>query len=375
MNTHPTYPTPRQTVCLARRLCIDLISTSYRAAIGQLAANTVGRKLRHVGVLFTAASGFALATATLPLTAQAQPTGKAARLCFMTFDQGTPQASRFNPFFQGLRDLKYIEGQTISIDYLSADGRGDRFPALAAECLRLKADIIVVTTTPAAKAAKNATRTIPIVMGPLGDPVGTSLVTSLGRPGGNVTGLTLMSSGLAAKRLELLKQFEPRISRVLVLSYLTDPIAAPQVKELEDAARALGIRLLVHDIRNADELPAAFDAGVKWGADAVLTTAESIFVVHGKRVVELAAQHKLPGLYPYKEMAEAGGLMWFGPNIGELYRRAATYVDKVLKGAKPADLPIEQPTKFEFVVNSKTAKALGRTIPQALILRADQVIE
>ena len=317
----------------------------------------------------------ALATFTIPLTAQAQSAGKLPRLCFLTFDQGPQLASRFSPFFDGLRELNYLEGQTISINYLSADGRGDRFPSLAAECLRLKADIVVVTTTPAALAAKNATRTIPIIMGPLGDPVGTALVASLGRPGGNITGLTLMASGLAGKRLELLKQFEPRISRVLVLSYLTDPIAAPQVKELEDAARSLGVKLLVQDIKNAGELPAAFDAGNKWGAEAILTTAESIFVVHGKRVVELAAQYKLPGLYPYREMAEAGGLMWFGPNIGELYKRAATYVDKVLKGAKPADLPIEQPTKFEFVINSKTAKALGRTVPQALLLHADQVIE
>ena len=333
------------------------------------------RKMRHMGLMPLGVHLLAIAALALPLGTQAQPAGKIPRLCFLTFDPGTPQSSRFDPFFQSLRDLSYTGGKTISIDYLSADGRSDRFPALAAECLRLKADIIVVTTTPAAQAAKNATRTIPIVMGPLGDPVGTALVSSLGRPGGNITGLTLMASGLAAKRLELLKQFEPRTSRVLVLSYLTDPIAAPQVKELEDAARSLGVRLLVQDIRNADDLPAAFEAGAKWGAEAILTTAESIFVVHRKRVVELAAQHKLPGLYPYKEMAEAGGLMWFGPNIGDLYRRAATYVDKVLKGAKPADLPVEQPTRFEFIINSRTVHALGRTIPQALLLRADQVIE
>ena len=333
------------------------------------------QSLTRSPALHTALHFLAFAVSALPLVAEAQSAGKIPRLCFLTFDQGTPQASRFDPFFQRLRDLRYAEGTTISIDYLSADGRSDRFPALAAECLRLKADIIVVTTTPAAQAAKNATRTIPIVMGPLGDPVGTGVVASLGRPGGNVTGLTLMASGLAAKRLELLKRFDPRISRVLVLSYLTDPIAAPQVKELEDAARSLGVKLLVQDIRSGDDLPAAFDAGVKWGAEAVLTTAESIFVVQRQRVVELAAQHRLPGLYPYKDMAEAGGLMWFGPNIGDLYRRAATYVDKVLKGAKPADLPVEQPTKFEFVINSRTAKTLGRTIPQALLMSADQVIE
>ena len=360
MNKHAAFWTQRHTGCIA---------------VWQWFSDFAARRMRHTGLLPLGVHLLAVAAFALPLGSQAQPAGKIPRLCFLTFDPGTPQSSRFDPFFQGLRALSHMDGQTISIDYLSADGRGDRFPALAAECLRLKADIIVVTTTPAAQAAKNATRTIPIIMGPLGDPVGTALVASLGRPGGNMTGLTLMASGLAAKRLELLKQFEPRISRVLVLSYLTDPIAAPQVRELEDAARSLGVRLLVQDIRNADDLPTAFEAGAKWGAEAILTTAESIFVVQRKRVVELASQHRLPGLYPYKEMAQAGGLMWFGPNIGDLYRRAATYVDKVLKGSKPADLPIEQPTKFEFVINNRTAKALGRTIPEALLLRADQVIE
>jgi putative ABC transport system substrate-binding protein len=317
----------------------------------------------------------AIAVFALPLAIHAQPTGKIPRLCFLTFDPGTPQSSRFDPFFQALRDLRYVDRQTISIDYLSVTGLGEPFPVLATECLRLKADIIVVTTTPAAQAAKNATRTIPIVMGPLGDPVATGIVASIAQPGGNVTGLTLMASGLAAKRLELLKEMVPGISRVLVLSYLVDPIAAPQIKELENAARSLGVKLLVQDIRTVDDLPAAFSAGAKGGAEGVLTTAESIFVVQRKRVVELAAQHRLPGLYPYREMVEAGGLMWYGPNIADLYRRAATYVDKVLKGAKPADLPVEQPTEFGFMINSRTAKALGRTIPQALLLRTDQVIE
>ncbi len=175
--------------------------------------------------------------------------------------------------------MGYVDGQTITLDYLSADGRGERFPALAVECLRLKADIIVVTTTPAAQAAKNATRTIPIVMIPLGDPVATGLVPSLARPGGNVTGLTMMASWLSAKRLALLKEAVPRVSRVLVLSYLVDPIAAPQVKELESAAHSLGVKLLVHDIRTADDLPAAFDAGARERAEGVFTTAESIFNV------------------------------------------------------------------------------------------------
>ncbi len=309
-----------------------------------------------------------------PLAAEAQPAGR-PRLCFLTFDPGTPQSSRFDPFFQGLRDLGYVDGQSITIDYLSADGRGERFPVLAADCLRLKADIIVVTTTPAAQAAKHATRTIPIVMHLLGDPVATGLVASLARPGGNVTGLTYMASGLAAKRLALLKEAVPKISRVLVLSYLVDPIAAPQVKELERAAHSLGVTLLVRDIRTADDLPAAFDAGAKERADGVLTTAESLFIVQRQRVVQRAARHRLPGLYPFRLMVDAGGLMAYDSFTSNLQARTATYVDRILKGANPSDLPVEQPTKFELAINLKTAKTLGLTIPPSLLQRADQVIE
>ena len=280
----------------------------------------------------------------MPLATEAQPARRIPRLCFLTFDPGTPQSSRFAPFFQALRDLGYVDGQTITIDYLSAEGRGERFPALAADCVRLKADIIVVTTTPATQAAESATRTIPIVMYGLGDPVATGLVASLARPGGNVTGVTQMSSGLAAKRLELLKEAVPRISRVLVLSYLVDPIAAPQVKELESAAHSLGVKLLVRDIRTADDLPAAFDAGARERAEGVLTTAESIFLAQRQRVIQLAAQHRLPGMYPYRPMVDAGGLMAYDSYTSTLQARTATYVDRILKGAKPSDLPVEQPT-------------------------------
>jgi putative ABC transport system substrate-binding protein len=333
----------------------------------------------RVGGTMTVRAAIAVALSltmlAMPLAAAAQPARKIPRLCFLTFDPGTPQSSRFTPFFQGLRDLGYVDGQTIAIDYLSAEGRGERFPALAADCLRLKADIVVVTTTPAAQAAKNATRTIPIVMHSLGDPVATGLVASLARPGGNVTGTTLMASGLAAKRLGLLKEIVPRISRVLVLSYLVDPIAAPQVKELESAARSLGITLLVHDIRTADDLPAAFDAGAKERAEGVLTTAESIFVAQRNRVVQLAAQHRLPGIYPFRLTVDAGGLMAYDSYTSDLQRRAAAFVDKILKGAKPSDLPVEQPTKFELIINQKTARALGLTIPPSLLQRADEVIQ
>ena len=340
----------------------------------QLSEGDVGR-MRHMGLMRLGALFLVLAVFALPFATEAQPAKRIPRLCFLTFDPGTPQSSRFSPFFQGLRDLGYVDGQTISIDYLSAAGRGEQFPALAADCLRLKADIIVVTTTPAARAAKTATQTVPIVMHSLGDPVATGLVASLARPGGNVTGTTLLASGLAAKRLGLLKEIVPRLSRVLVLSYLLDPIAAPQVKELESAAHSLGVKLLVRDIRTADDLPAAFDAGAREGAEGVLTTAESIFVVQRNRVVQLAAQHRLPGMYPYRLMVDAGGLMAYDSYTSDLQRRAAAYVDRILKGAKPADLPVEQPTTFELIINLKTAKALSLTIPPSLLQQAVQIID
>ena len=218
------------------------------------------------------------------------------RLCFLTFDPAASRTTRFDAFFQGLRDLGYVDGKTITIDYLSANGDGERFPSLAAECVRLKAAIIVVTTTPATQAAKKATRSIPIVMIGLGDPVGTGLVDSLALPGGNVTGMSMMASEVAAKRLELLKEAVPGISRVLVLSYLADPIAPLQVKSLEKAASALGVTLQIHDIRTADDFPVAFEDGAKEHAEGLLTTAESIFVAQRARVSELAARYRLPAM-------------------------------------------------------------------------------
>ena len=290
-------------------------------------------------------------------------------------DRPARESTRYKPFFKGLSDLGYVDGQTIIIDYLSADGQGERFPALASECLRLKADIIVATTTPAAKAAKAATRSIPIVMHVLGDPVTTGLVASLNRPGENVTGVTSMASGIAAKRLELLKEAVPKISRVLVLSYEVDPIAPPQLKELDLAAATLGAKLLVFDIRSAVDIQAAFDAGSREGVEGVLTTIESIFATEGKRVVQLALEHGLPGLYPFRPMATAGGLMAFNAITSSFQARTAIYVDKILKGANPSELPVEQPTTFELIINLKTAKTLGLTVPLSLIVRADEVIE
>ena len=321
----------------------------------------------------------AVASGTLawPLCSVAQPVKRVPRLCFLTFDPGTPQspAKRFGAFFERLRELGYVSGETITIDYLHPEGRSDRYPELAAECLRLKPDIIAVTTTPGAQALKNATTTIPIVM-VVGDPVGTKLVDSLGRPGGNITGMSQMTSGLAAKRLELLKEAVPELSRVLVLAYLVDPISPLQVQAMKEAASSLGVTLQIRDIRTGDDLPAAFEAGANEGAEGLLIGAESLFVVYGGRVAELAARYRLPAIYPFTaQVVEAGGLMAYDTTIADLYRRAATYVDRILKGAKPSDLPVQQATKFQFVINLKTAKTLGFTFPPGLLVMADQVIE
>ena len=313
-----------------------------------------------------------------PLAARAQQPKKIPRLCFLTFDPGTPQspAKRFEAFFERLRELGYGNGETITIDYLHPEGRSDRYPELAAECLRLKPDIIAVTTTPGAHAMKNATSTIPIVMVALGDPVGTKLVDSLSRPGGNITGMSQMTSGLAAKRLELLKEAVLGLSRVLVPAYLVDPISPLQVQALKEAAPLLGVTLHIIDIKTPDDLSAAFEAGSKVGAQGVLTTAESIFRGARARVTELAARHRLPAIYPYAAFAlENGGLMAYDVTERDLHKSAADYVDKILKGAKPSDLPVQQPTKFQLVINLKTAKALGLQIPDKLLAFADEVIE
>jgi putative ABC transport system substrate-binding protein len=313
-----------------------------------------------------------------PLAARAQQPKKIPRLCFLSFGPDTlqSQSPRFDAFFERLRDLGYVNERTIAIDYLSAGGRGERFPSLAAECVRLNAGIIVVSTTPSARAAKEATHTIPIVMIALGDPVGTGLVDSLAQPGGNVTGMSLMVPELAAKRLGLLKESVRGLSRVLVLSYLADPIAPLQVTALKVAARSLGVTLLIQDIRSGDDLEAAFNTGTRERAEGLLTTAESLFIVHRARVGELAARHKLPAIYPYSiQVTEGGGLMAYEADISDLHGRAAVYVDRILKGTKPSDLPVQQPTKLKFTINLNTAKALGLNLPNSILALADEVIE
>jgi putative ABC transport system substrate-binding protein len=324
-------------------------------------------------VNFTArlVTGVALLLSAAPFAADAQ-VPRSPRLCYLAY---APSAPHDGAFLQSLRNLGYAEGRDLTIHFLSAAGRFDRFPALADECVRLDPDVIVALTTPGALAAKKATSKIPIVSGPTGDPVGTGIVASLARPGGNVTGVTQMSLGLSAKRLELLKEAVPRLHRVSILANLSDPIAGSQVRELETAARSRGMQLRVRDVRNPEQLQSAFSTAAEEHDEGVMTTIETIFLVHRARIVELATKHRLPVMSPYREVADAGALMSYGPNRLALYRRMAVFVDKILKGAKPADLPVEQPTEFEFVVNLKAAKALGLTIPQSILLRADHVIE
>ena len=309
------------------------------------------------------------------LSAHAQQARKISRLCFITFDPGSLQSNRHGAFFESLRSLGYSDDKNIKIDYLSANGRAEKFPELAAECLRLKSDVIVAATTPAAQAAKAATRTIPVVMLALGDPVGAGLIDNFARPGGNVTGMSFQAPTLAAKRLELLKEMVPRLSRVLVLTYGIDPISAPQVERMKTAAGVLGLTLFVRDLRVPEDIPAAFDAGVKERVDGLITTAESFFAINQARVIELAARHRLPAAYSNSRYASAGGLMSYMANFPALYAGAAAHVDRILKGAKPADLPVEQPTKFELLINLQTAKALGISVPPTLMVRADKLID
>jgi len=283
---------------------------------------------------------------------------------------------RLDAFRQGLRELGWVEGQNLVIDYRSAEGKLDRLPDLAAELVRLKVDIIVAVPTPAAAAAKNAIETIPIVMIGVGDPVGTGLIASLARPGGNATGLSF-SVGLeiAGKLLELLKETVPKVRRVAILSNPANPVQPLLIREVNVAARSLGVQLQHLEARGPNEFDGAFAAMAKERVGALLIVADGMLIFHRTRLADLAARSRLPAAYGWREHVEAGGLMSYGPSLRDLFRRAATYVDKILKGAKPADLPVEQPTKFELVINLKTAKALGLTIPQSVLGRADQVIE
>jgi putative ABC transport system substrate-binding protein len=315
------------------------------------------------------------AAAAWPLAARAQRAGKVWRIGMLETIGVGLNAANLDAFRKGLRELGYIEGQNLAIDYRSADGRSERFPELVAELVRLKVDVIVTRGTPAVLAAKEATATIPVVMAASGAPLRTGVVTGLARRGGNVTGLSAFTLELLAKRIEILREAIPGLTRIGFVHNLGNPVAPPQWEELKAAAPTLGIELQLLDVRKLEDMERAFATAAAQRTQALVVGNDAVIHENRRHVVELAASHRLPAMYLSRELVDAGGLMTYGVSYPDLYRRAAIFVDKIFKGAKPADLPIEQPTKFELVVNLKTAKALGVAISESFLLRADEVIE
>jgi putative ABC transport system substrate-binding protein len=310
-----------------------------------------------------------------PLAARAQQPPKVPRVGFLGNATAALEANLVGPFREGLREIGYVEGQNIQIEYRWAEGKYERFPALIAELIALKVDVIVTAGTPASLAVKKATTSIPLVMVAVGDPVATGLVASLGRPGGNITGLTSIAAEMEGKRLELLREVVPKLSHIAVLWNAASPIQVIQERETRAAAQVLGMKMLSLGVRTREEIEDAFAAIVRERPGALLVLADRLFLYHRARIMDFAARHRLPGVHAYRELVEAGGLMSFGPSYAGMHRRAAYFVDRILKGAKPADLPVERPATFELVLNLKAAKALGLTIPQSVFLRATDVIQ
>ena len=328
--------------------------------------------MRLIGLAVVLAVGLALA----PLAAEGQQAGKIYRIGFL--GPGSAERVYTDPLRSlraGLRELGYAEGKNIVFEYRFAEDKYERLPGLAAELVRDKVDIIVVHSTPGTRAAKQATNTIPIVMVNISDPVGTGFVATLARPGGNITGMSGTDAGLAAKRLELLKEALPKLSRVAVLRNPNNPSNELQFRETQAAARSLGIEIQLFDVRNRKELESAFSVMAKARADAFTVMGDPMFLSQQNQIANLATTSRLPSVFARNENVEAGGLMSYGPTLADQFRQAATYVDKILKGAKPGDLPVEEPTRMYLVINLKTAKALGLTIPQSLLVRADEVIQ
>jgi len=308
-----------------------------------------------------------------PPTAEAQPAGKVYRIGILETIPAAQNAANLAALRKGLRDLGYVEGRNLIIEYRSADGRAERFPDLASELVRLKVDLIVTRGTPAARAAKNATGTIPVVMATMGDP--RAIVASFAHPGGNITGVTTFSTELSAKRIEILKELVPSLSRVALLHNMGNPAVPPEWEETKTAARSLGLQAELLDVRSQGDIGRAFELAVRQHVDGLVIGADGLTQMHQQTIVDLVARNRLPAVYPAREFVEAGGLIAYAVNYPDLYFRFASFVDKIFKGAKPGELPVEQPTKFELVINLKTAKALGLTIPPAVLARADEVIE
>jgi len=307
--------------------------------------------------------------------AEAQQPKKVPRIGYLNATSASSDSARIEALRQGLRELGYIEGKNIVIEYRFAEGKLDQVPRNAAELVRLKVDVIVTGGSTDTEAAKKATTTIPIVMTQDNDPVGSGFIATLARPGGNITGLTNISSELGGKRLELLKEVVPKLSRVVIFGNAANPGSPQALKETEDAARAMGIKLQYLEVRKADDVESAFKAASREQSQALIILPNPVASTYRKQVVGLAVKSRLPAMYFRRDFVESGGLMSYGTYVPDLYRRAATYVEKILKGAKPADLPVEQPKKFEFIVNLKAAKQIGLTIPPNVLARADKVIK
>jgi putative ABC transport system substrate-binding protein len=307
--------------------------------------------------------------------AEAQQPGKVPRIGFLGNSTAALEANLIGPFREGLRDLAYIEGKNFTIEWRWAEGKYERFPALIAELIASKIEVIVTAGTPASLAVKKATSSIPLVMIAVGDPVGTGLIKSLAHPGGNITGLTSISPELDGKRLELLREVVPKIAHVAVLWNSSSPLQVVAERETQVAAKAMGIKMLSLGVQAASEFDNAFASILKERASALLVLADRLFLHHRTRIMDFATKHRLPGVHAYVELVEAGGLMSYGPSYAGMHRRAAYFVDRVLKGAKPADLPVEAPAKFELVVNLKAANQIGVTIPPNVLYRADKVIK
>jgi putative tryptophan/tyrosine transport system substrate-binding protein len=326
---------------------------------------------KWVGLALVIALTFALGGAV----AQAQQPARIHRIGILSAVPGSVFSARVEALRQGLRELGYVEGKNIVIEYRYADGKSERLPDLAAELVRLKVDIIVTIGPGPTLAAKKASGTIPIVFAGASDPVGTGIVSSLARPGGNITGLSLMAPDLDGKRLELLKEAFPKVARVAFLWRSGGSRGNLPLTDMEAAAKALGLKLLSLEVRSLDDFEGAFARAKKERAQALITTTGALINTQQRRVLDFAAKNRLPAIYHYSEFVEAGGLMSYGPDNTDLWRRAADFVDKILKGAKPADLPVQQATKFELIINLKAAKQIGLTIPPNVLARADKVIK
>ena len=311
---------------------------------------------------------------TLCVSAQAQQSRKVTRIGVLSQSSANFMSTQLEAFRQGLRDFGYVEGQNIAIDYRYAEGKLDRLPGLAVELVRLKVDVIAATSTPAVLAAKNTTKEIPIVFHTIGDPVTSGVVASLAQPGGNITGLTMGVAELYGKRLELLKDAIPKLSRAAILWNPTSTSTQLSLKETQAAAQALKLQLQSLEVRRPEDIEPAFDAASRAKTGGMIVTQAPPITTYAKRIIDVAAKHRLPTIYPQRQWPDTGGLMSYGSNVEDSYRQIATYIDKILKGAKPADLPVEQPTKFEFVINLKTANQIGLTIPPNMLARADKVI-